>query len=147
HVLASATWDRIKNQESGGILSKESFDTLQGPVRNPVVAFLGSGNAEARNELRSNVFSVTQIYRLGQKRYFPTEASDSMGRPIPDTTATFIPQSQISLDLKMHTYVNIFEVTDLYAMPFSNFYRDSLATFDSLWYRDFSGSLGFETGA
>lgn len=144
HLIASATWNRNKNQENGGIVSREAFDTLTGIGRNPLVNYYGS---RVQNILRSNTFSVTQIYRLGQKRHFPTEATDSLGRAVPDERATFIPQRQLSIKTSLQTYANIFEVESLLGMPFDKFYIDSLQTFDSTWYRNAGVTLGFQTGA
>lgn len=144
HLIASATWNRNKNQENGGIVSREAFDTLTGIGRNPLVNYYGS---RVQNILRSNTFSVTQIYRLGQKRHFPTEATDSLGRAVPDERATFIPQRQLSIKTSLQTYANIFEVEGFPGMPFDKFYIDSLQTFDSTWYRNAGVTLGFQTGA
>lgn len=144
HLIASAVWNRNKNQENGGIYSKESFDTLTGIGRNPLVKYYTS---PVWNTLRSNTFSVTQIYRLGQKRHFPTEATDSLGRAIQDTTATFIPQRQVSIKTSFQTYANIFEVEGFVGMPFDKFYTDSARTFDSTWYRNANVTLGYQSGA
>lgn len=145
HLLASATFNRIVNTENGGILSRESFDTLAPPVRTPVVAY--QGFSEARNELKTLSISATQVFRLGQKRYFPTEALDSLNRPVPDTNATFIPQSQISLRTSFSRYRNIFRIDDLGDMPFTEFLKDSISTYDSLYFRDLGASIGFQLGA
>jgi len=144
HLIASATWNRISNQENGGIYNKESFDTLNGPGRNPIVKYYAN---DVYNTLKSNTFSATQIYRLGQKRYYPTEATDSLGRAIPDTIPTFIPRRQISLRTSLSTYHNIFEVEGFTDMPFTNFLKDSVQTFDSTWYRNAGVSFGYESGA
>ncbi len=146
HVLASVTWNRFRNTENGGLYSAESFDTLSGPVRNPLTRYYSSFG-EVENELKRNVYSVTQIYRLGQKRYFPTEATDSLGRPIPDTIPTFIPTHQVSVRTRLENYCNHFIVSDVSDMPFTDFFRDSLTTFDSTWYKNFETSIGIESGA
>lgn len=143
HVIANATWNRIRNEESGGVVSKQAFDTLPGPVRNPLVNYYPN---TALNTLRSNHFSVTQLYRLGEKIYLPTEAVDSLNNPILDTIATFIPQHQLSLKTSYQSYTNIFEIGNLEGMPFTNFFLDSLATFDSLRYRNAGVSLGYQLG-
>ncbi|MBI1221920.1 MAG: hypothetical protein GC180_04880 [Bacteroidetes bacterium] len=144
HVIGSAIWNRIDNQESGGIYNRASFDTLSGAIRNPLIHYYQD---PVRNKLRSNHFTVTQLYRFGQKRHFPTEALDSLNRPIPDSIATFIPQHQISLRASLQTYSNLFTVGSFKEDNFTNFYLDSTQTFDSTFYRNGELSLGYETGA
>ncbi len=144
HLIASATWNRISNQENGGIYNKESFDTLTGPGRNPIVKYY---THDVYNTLKSNTYSATQIYRLGQKRYYPTESVDTLGRAIPDTIPTFIQRRQLSLRTSLSTYSNLFEVDGFTDMPFTNFLKNTTQTFDSTWYRNAGVSLGYESGA
>ena len=144
HLIASVTWNRISNRENGGIFNKESFDTLNGPGRNPIVKYYA---ADVYNTLKSTTYSATQIYRLGQKRYYPTEATDSLGRPIPDTIPTFIQRRQLSIRTSLANYSNTFEVENFTNMPFTNFLKDSAHTFDSTWCRNAGVSFGFESGA
>lgn len=144
HMISSATWNRLDNIESGGIYTTESFDTLTGAVRNPLVRYFKD---EVRNKLRSNTFAITQLYRFGEKRHFPTEAVDSLGRAVPDTIPTLIPQHQFSLRTKLQTYNNWVSVSSFNEFPYTNFYTDSVSTFDSTWYRNGEISLGYETGA
>jgi|GEM_PF-2284621 len=144
HLIASITWNRISNQENGGIYNKKSFDTLKGPGRNPIVKYYTN---DVWNTLKSTTYSATQIYRLGQKRYYPTEAMDTLGRAILDTIPTFIQRRQLSLKTSLQTYSNMFDVDGFTDMPFTNFLKDSAQTFDSTWYRNAGVSLGFESGA
>ncbi|MDX5319606.1 MAG: putative porin [Bacteroidota bacterium] len=144
HLIASATWNRINNQENGGIFSRESFDTLDGPARSPNVRFQ---DQNARNTLKSNQFELTQLYRLGQYRYFPTEAVDSLGRAVPDTIPTLIQRAQLSLTTGIQTYTNTFEIDQLLGLGMEKFYRDSATTFDSTWFRDAYVRVGIQSGA
>lgn len=147
HLIAEAVWNRMENQESGGIFTRESFDTLNGPLRRPVVRYYSSFyDNEAVNTLRSNTYSVTQILRSGKSVHFPTEQTDSLGRAIPDTVATLIPVSQFRLKTSYGWYRNLFQINTLEDLGFQSFYLDSVATYDSLSMQQFQTELSWESG-
>ncbi len=147
HLIAEAVWNRLENQESGGIFSRASFDTLNGPVRKPLVRYSSRfANNEAVNILRSNTYSLTQIYRSGRSVFFPSEQTDSLGRAIPDTVATLIPVSQFRLHTSYGWYRNIFTVNTLEDLEFTSFYLDSMATYDSLSMQKAEVELAWESG-
>lgn len=146
HVLADLVWNRLDNQESGGIYTKESFDTLTGPVRQATVRYFGDLDQEARNIVRTNTYSLTQIYRFGESKNFPTDMKDSLGGPVLDTVPTFIPKGQVRLKTEYGWQRNLFVINSLDGLDIQNFYLDSTATYDSLSYQNFNVTLGFESG-
>jgi len=146
HLIAQAVFNRVDNEESGGLVNQESFDTLSPPARQPRERFYGTGAANVKNVLRTNTYSVTQFYRIGGKYHFPTEAVDSLGIPIKDTIPTFIPKAQFKLEAEHSTNVNIYSIDDLTDLGYTNFYRDSLSTFDSVYVRQAKVGLSFQSG-
>lgn len=145
--LVSATFNRIVNQENGGVVSKDAFDTLDGPVRTAPVRYYNASDPDlVLNRLRSNHFQITQFYRLGPQVYLPTKVLDSLGKPIPDTIPTQVSGAQLSLKTEYQSYQNLFVVKDLNGLGFDKFYLDSVATFDSLRWQDFHVQAGIQSG-
>lgn len=146
-LFADAVFNRVRNQESGGVISEDAFDTLTGPVRQAQVKYYGeSGTTEARNIVRTNAVTLRQYYRFGRNHYFPTEALDSFGKPVPDTIPTFIPASQIMLETGFNRYRNILTINELEGIGFTNYYRDSASTYDSFFMSESWVRGAFQSG-
>lgn len=145
-LLASAIFNRQINQENGGVISKDAFDTLTGPVRTAPTRFLTGSANNARQTWRSNLWSVTQLYRLGLEKNFPNGNLDTLGNPIIDTIPTFIPKYQIMFKTEYEWKRRLFTIDDLSGMGYNNFFRDSLATYDSSSLRKLGFTLALQSG-
>jgi len=88
HLIVNATWNRIRNEENGGIASDSAFEANSGISQ--VDVRLGDEVDEVKNYIKTNDYRITNMWRLGKKRqlkYFLPET----GTWAFDTSQTLVP--------------------------------------------------------
>lgn len=125
-VYGNVTFNRMKNVENGGITSDSLFGTLTPPNRLPAVLL------NAQNTYRSNAYFIKQEYSL-KKVSYSVKAIDSL-------TFDTIYQPAYRANKLIHEVSysnNSWTYTDAAhdSLFYQNFYKDTLATFDSNNYK------------
>lgn len=145
HLIVSATWNRIRNEENGGLVSDSVFEAntgiSQGDVR------LGDNTDAARNYIKTNDYRITNMWRLGAKRqlkYYLPEA----GIWELDTNQTLVPNFVISHEFAYNSsrYLYRDESVDTSAgafYPYTLF--DDEKTFDSIQHNIVSNAITIST--
>lgn len=143
HLIVSATWNRINNEENGGIVSDSIFEANTGISQ--VDVRLGDEVDVVRNEIKTNDYRVTNMWRLGKKRqlkYYMPEA----GTWQLDTNKTLVPNYVVTHEVAYTGRRYLF--TDL-SYDTGGFYNFTLfndeQTFDSIQHNTISNEITIST--
>lgn len=144
HLVVSATWNRIRNEENGGIASDSAFEANSGISQ--VDVRLGDDADKVRNYVKTNDYRITNMWRLGKKRqlkYFLPEA----GTWALDSAETLIPNYVVTHEFAYTGSRYLF--TDLSYDTTDAFYPSTLfndeQTFDSIQHNVLSNSITIAT--
>lgn len=152
-VLANYRNNRLKWRENGGIVYDSLFTDNLEPERNRIAIHLLS----ADNFIKESGLFLRQYYYFGQNpsKAHPAKESDTTFRnmdsiPVPETSKHLY-FNPLRSDFIRHTFTytrNALKYTD--TDPTSGFYPniflDSLKTFDSVYYHEFTNQFVFEGG-
>jgi hypothetical protein len=131
----SATWNRGVIEESGGIKSDSTFETLTGP--NKVVS---SKLTAAQSRFKNRAARITQYWNFGTPKYQYNEA---------DTLYDFVSRSHIAYTFHaeemIYAFDNALDVTgktDTTILP-HQYYDVGTTTYDSVYYGKLHNRLAF----
>ena len=143
HLIVSATWNRIRNEENGGISSDSAFEANSGISQ--VDVRLGDDEDKVRNYIKTNDYRITNMWRLGKKRqlkyYLPEAGTWEL-----DTNKTLIPNYVITHEFAYTG--NRYLFTDL-SYDTGGYYPSTLfndeQTFDSIQHNTISNVVTIST--
>ncbi len=143
HLIISATWNRIRNEENGGIVSDSAFEANSGISQ--VDVRLGDDVDKAKNTIKTNDYRITNMWRLGKKRqlkYYMPEA----GTWALDSAKTLIPNYVITHEFAYTGSRYLYTDLSFDTGTFYNFTLfDETQTFDSIQHNVLSNSVTIAT--
>ena len=131
-VSANVTFNRMDNQENGGVTSDSIFESLEGPGKLPPV------NLNAQNKYKSNAYYIKQEYSL-KKPSFTTQFVDSNKTDTFYKYNSYAPKLVHEVSYSNNSWSYIDPAHDSAFYP--RFYKDTLATFDSNNIKTFTNKL------
>lgn len=146
HFIVTATWNRIRNEENGGLASDSVFEANTGVSQSDVL--LGDNTDKARNYVKTNDYRITNMWRLGPRRqlkYYLPEGD----RWEVDTTKTLITNFVVSHEFAYNTnrYLYTDESVDTALTAYyPNTLFDDVSTFDSIQHNVVSNAVTISTG-
>lgn len=143
HLIVSATWNRINNEQNGGITSDSAFEANTGISQ--VDVKLGDATDKVRTEIKTNDYRITNMWRLGKKRQLKYYMPEAQTWQL-DTNETLIPNYVISHEFaytgRRYLYTDeSFDSATYY--PYTLFNDEQ--TFDSIQHNTLSNSITIAT--
>lgn len=143
NIIAVATWNRLSNEESGGIVSDSLFENAPGAVRAVPVNL-----ANANNQVKTNAYMADFSYRFGQsaKRPYYMEEANKYSDDSTDILFTqFIAGYQFKYQAERYYYKD--DLTYGSNNPFySDYFLRGNLTDDSLLFRSYKNEFYLATG-
>lgn len=143
NLITVASWNRLNNEESGGIVSDSLFENAPGAVR-AVPVNLGNAN----NQVKTNSYLADLSYRFGERSkrpYYMEEANKYSEDSIDILFTKFIAGYQFRYQAERYYYKD--DLTFGSNTPFySDYFLSANTTDDSLLFRSYKNEFYFATG-
>lgn len=144
HLIITATWNRLRNEENGGLKSDSAFENSTALSQFPVR--LGDDIDKVRNYIKTNDYRITNMLRLGPKKQVKYYQPEAMTYEL-DTQQTLIPTYVVAHQFAYNTNRYLFrddsyDTNTYYPYTFLNDER----TFDSIQHNVISNSITISNG-
>lgn len=144
HLIVTATWNRLRNEENGGLQNDSAFEQA-GSLRQFPVS-LGDDADPVRSYVKTNDYRITNMLRLGPKKqvkYYMPEAGTWQLDTTPTLLANYVLSHEFALTENRYLFTDLSYDTGAY-YPYTLFTDDN--TFDSIQHNVLSNAITIATG-
>lgn len=143
HLIVTATWNRLRNEENGGITNDTFFEKSSALSQYPVR--LGDDIDKVKNIIKTNDYRVTNMLRLGPKKQLKYTLPEG-GTTELDTVPTLVPTYVLTYEFaySQHRYIfkdDSYDTGQYY--PYTLFNDEK--THDSIQHNTLSNSFTLST--
>lgn len=147
HLIVTATFNRLRNEENGGLTNDTVFEDTDGLTQYPVRSSVEDRADRISTAIKTNDYRITNMFRLGpaeKLKYFVPEDSTY----VVDTNAVRIPSWVVAHEFAYtgtrYLYQDPTYDTGEYLYPYTLF--NDVSTFDSIQHSVISNSLSISNG-